>query len=329
MPDLDPLARIRPIAAASWRHSSAELANALRTAITVADAAIAEANTLGGMVGLHEAWQQQAPSAQRCRCLGSDDNCSCQGEHPDDVAVTRFAAAMRAKLALARGKGRDGWQDKALCSDEELAASLIHHLGKGNAGTFEDVANFAMMLHQRGADPLVLAKEAGATIEDAAILAMCGGSPELDPDFAHLMQPAEAGWGWWSGYDGEHYGNGPFATRAEAVAALSGEAGYIVEACQDPVDLASYVDAEDLLERAEGVAYDLSNEDGDPIFEAKPEQIADLGKRLKAACDAWQVAHGLTFTPYRFTASRNEAWIEAIDPIDLGEACDAGVVDHA
>ncbi len=130
------------------------------------------------------------------------------------------------------------------------------------------------------------------------------------------------GWGWWSGYDGENY-NGPFASRVEAVASLSGEAGYIVEARQDPVDLASYVDAEDLLERAEDVAYDLSNENGDPIFEAKPEQIADLGKRLKAACDAWQVAHGLTFTPYRFTASRNE---ERIEP---ETAPDAGVVDHA
>ncbi|RHZ96495.1 hypothetical protein D1114_07240 [Cereibacter sphaeroides] len=64
---------------------------------------------------------------------------------------------------------------------------------------------------------------------------------------AHLFfesaKPAEAapaadagdGWGWWSGYDGEHYGNGPFATRDEAVRALCGRGGYIVEARQDPL----------------------------------------------------------------------------------------------
>jgi hypothetical protein len=36
----------------------------------------------------------------------------------------------------------------------------VEHLLKGNAGTFEDVANFAMMLHQRGADPQLLADAA-------------------------------------------------------------------------------------------------------------------------------------------------------------------------
>lgn len=82
--------------------------------------------------------------------------------HPDDAAVDRFAAAMKAKLAKAREKGRGGWDDPAQCSVEFLAKLLVEHLTKGNAGTFEDVANFAMMLHQRGADPQVLAREAAA-----------------------------------------------------------------------------------------------------------------------------------------------------------------------
>ena len=77
--------------------------------------------------------------------------------HPDDSAVDRFAAAMKAKLAKARDKGRGGWDDPAQCSVEFLAKLLVEHLSKGNAGTFEDVANFAMMLHQRDADPKVLA----------------------------------------------------------------------------------------------------------------------------------------------------------------------------
>lgn len=78
--------------------------------------------------------------------------------HPDDLAVDRFSEAMKAKLASARAKGRSGWDDKASCSGEHLAQLLIEHLTKGNAGTFEDVANFAMMLHQRGESPQLMAK---------------------------------------------------------------------------------------------------------------------------------------------------------------------------
>ena len=37
-----------------------------------------------------------------------------------------------------------------------MSELLIQHLDKGNRGTFEDIANFAMMLHKRGADPKVL-----------------------------------------------------------------------------------------------------------------------------------------------------------------------------
>lgn len=77
--------------------------------------------------------------------------------HPDDAAVDRFAQAMKDKLALARAKGRSGWDDPNKCSVEFLAELLCGHLGKGNAGTFEDIANFAMMLHQRDADPTILA----------------------------------------------------------------------------------------------------------------------------------------------------------------------------
>lgn len=84
-------------------------------------------------------------------------------QHPDDAAVDRFAVAMKTKLAAAREKGRGGWDDPATCSVEYLADLLVDHIGKGNAGTFEDVANFAMMLHQRGADPAVLASAATLT----------------------------------------------------------------------------------------------------------------------------------------------------------------------
>lgn len=77
-------------------------------------------------------------------------------QHPDDAAVDRFAMAMKTKLAAARAKGRSGWDDKASCSGEHLAKLLVEHLEKSNTGTFEDIANFAMMLHQRGENPQLL-----------------------------------------------------------------------------------------------------------------------------------------------------------------------------
>lgn len=86
-----------------------------------------------------------------------------QAQHPDDVAVDNFAKEMKEKLAKARAKGRSGWDDPAACSVEHLADLLLDHIGKGNSGTFEDIANFAMMLHQRGADPAVLAHSATMT----------------------------------------------------------------------------------------------------------------------------------------------------------------------
>ncbi|MGI2125583.1 hypothetical protein [Shewanella oncorhynchi] len=76
--------------------------------------------------------------------------------HIDDIGIDRFTNAMRLKMAYARSKGRSGWNDQALCSGEQLAAGLVEHLSKGNDGTFEDVANFAMMLHQRKESPRLL-----------------------------------------------------------------------------------------------------------------------------------------------------------------------------
>lgn len=76
--------------------------------------------------------------------------------HADDIAIDRFAAAMKAKMAESRAKGRGGWEDPAQCSNAHLAELLIAHLCKGNDGTYEDVAIFCMMLHHRGAHPQVL-----------------------------------------------------------------------------------------------------------------------------------------------------------------------------
>lgn len=67
--------------------------------------------------------------------------------HPDDLAVDRFAAAMKAKLAKKRAEGRGGWERKDECSNGFLSQLLREHIGKGDP---VDVGNLAMMIHQRG-----------------------------------------------------------------------------------------------------------------------------------------------------------------------------------
>lgn len=64
-------------------------------------------------------------------------------QHPDDIAVDAFAS----KMAYARTLGRGGWEDKSGCPAELLSSMLRHHVEKGDP---VDVANFCMMLSQRG-----------------------------------------------------------------------------------------------------------------------------------------------------------------------------------
>lgn len=64
--------------------------------------------------------------------------------HSDEIALVRFALCMRDKLANARERGRHGWET---APGEHLSDLLRAHVGKGDP---VDVANFCMMLHQRG-----------------------------------------------------------------------------------------------------------------------------------------------------------------------------------
>ena len=65
----------------------------------------------------------------------------------DDEYVDCFAEAMKAKMQLKSKQGRAGWQDKDDCTADLLSRLLREHVEKGDP---VDVANFAMMLHQRG-----------------------------------------------------------------------------------------------------------------------------------------------------------------------------------
>jgi hypothetical protein len=77
--------------------------------------------------------------------------------HPDARAVDRFAKAMKLKLWMKRNEGKGGWDNPDACTVEFLAQLLVEHVAKGDS---IDVANFAMMLHQRGATHDVLANAA-------------------------------------------------------------------------------------------------------------------------------------------------------------------------
>lgn len=98
--------------------------------------------------------------------------------HSDDLAVDRFFEAMKAKLAVKREDGYSGWDDPDDCSVEHLSYLLVQHLHKGDP---IDIANFAMMLHQRGSR-LIVDDETAAiskltpTTNSARPDLKCGGS---------------------------------------------------------------------------------------------------------------------------------------------------------
>jgi hypothetical protein len=66
--------------------------------------------------------------------------------HPDDIAVDKFAAAMKKKLAQKRKEGRGGWDDPEQCSIDYLTQLFHEHVAKGDP---VDIGNFAMMLWHR------------------------------------------------------------------------------------------------------------------------------------------------------------------------------------
>lgn len=87
------------------------------------------------------------PCAQAAQGGGGQAEPGIYVSYSDDAAVDLFAAAMKSKMAASRAKGRGGWHDPDDCPAERLQTMLINHLAKGDP---VDVANFAMMLWNRG-----------------------------------------------------------------------------------------------------------------------------------------------------------------------------------
>lgn len=74
-------------------------------------------------------------------------------QHPDDVAVDRFAAAMKVKLAKKRADGAGGWDNPEVCHIDYLVHLLSEQIHSRAALDLVDIGNFAMMIFNRGETP--------------------------------------------------------------------------------------------------------------------------------------------------------------------------------
>lgn len=104
------------------------------SALAVLHAALAQPEPVG-INGLTEA---ETAATMSVRGLSQPE------PHSDDIAVDAMAAAMKAKLAKAREKGRGGWET---CSQNDLSRMLREHVDKGDP---RDVANLCAFLYALG-----------------------------------------------------------------------------------------------------------------------------------------------------------------------------------
>ncbi|QND43000.1 hypothetical protein HB770_21095 [Rhizobium leguminosarum bv. viciae] len=73
--------------------------------------------------------------------------------HPDDLAVDRFSASMKAKLAKKRAEGFGGWDDPEQCHIDYLVSLLLQQIHERAVLDPVDIANLSMMIHERGETP--------------------------------------------------------------------------------------------------------------------------------------------------------------------------------
>lgn len=112
-------------------------------------------------------------------------------------------------------------------------------------------------------------------------------------------------WKWYAGSNEEEFHSGPFDTREEAIVALDGYGGFIIEAHKSLLSLAKFFDARDFLDQAEEDAWEHVNENGDLVFDVTNEQAADLETKVREAIVQWQESHNLVFEPWAFSGTRN------------------------
>lgn len=131
------------------------------------------------------------------------------------------------------------------------------------------------------------------------------------PTFAPPEPREPLGWRWWSGSNDEWYTNGPFGSREDAVKALDGAGGFVIEAIKRPVQFSAC----NLIESQyfEDENY-FSGEAGEPDRNGGTDIVLAADAELQALLDAWADRWRHTFEePEMFAATRNGEAISA-DP---------------
>lgn len=148
-----------------------------------------------------------------------------------------------------------------------------------------------------------------ATALDQRALRVAAHAAKLRAQITPPAVDAATDWRWWSGTNDEWYSNGPFDTRDQAVAALDGHGGYIVEAQNGVIHFSAdrliqhqYYDDEDLF------AYDYGDE---PERRGPIAAIEAADAELQILLDSWLNRHRATFMPpVTFAATRNAEKVE-------------------
>lgn len=190
----------------------------------------------------------------------------------------------------------------------------------------------------------------GGAIEDCSVIeeiyaVIKHHEAEEYPTTTVNLLPSESPWQWWAGAGEEWLTVGPEDTREAIIStATNGRLGefehdgggwnlsfYIVEERKDPLRLADWIHACDLIGHAEDCLADsdrvASEFDEGPWFTCSTPQKKDLQERINRACDEWQEAHGLIFSCATFSHTRNEEHVivELHDDRTATEGSDNGL----
>lgn len=283
-------------------------AMAVRVAVTDFQSRMSEKDALGsGSVGegIRRGYQERAGEVVRIMLPPAPSpHVAPAGDREADIADIQRLATMVDKVFVPFPPSAPNveWGDWTV-DDTDAAREIMNYLGYGSDASREPGAD-------RRRDKI-------AGMIRARIDAATAPAP------GNHVAPTTSTWQWWAGSDEEWCTVGPEDTREAIIQAATNdslgefehEGGgwnlgfYIVEARQDPLRLADWIEADRLLERAEEGISDsdrVSSEyDDGPWFECTPEQEKDLEERVKRACDEWQAAHRLVFSCATFSHTRN------------------------
>lgn len=101
-------------------------------------------------MAFQEATAKATLAAQKQEEPSCPTTASMTPSHKDNTGVEVLASAMKNKLRVCRVRGKGGWNDPNRCSVEWLLDLLRQEVQKGVLLDPVDVANYAMMIYNRG-----------------------------------------------------------------------------------------------------------------------------------------------------------------------------------